>query len=200
MPTLSAIAMLFFVAAITPGPNNLVMLRTVSTAGLRAAVPVIAGVLLGGVAMITLGQWGIAALVDRLPNLRIGIVIVGSSYLAWLGYAMGWRRQKDASGMKGALTPPGSALGLFGFQFANPKSWALVLTAVSAFHANPADIHSEIVLLAMFALISAACLMAWAAAGRMLRHYLLIDSARQRFDRLMGATLLVSSVTLLVTH
>ena len=63
MQALIASATLVFAAAITPGPNNFLVLRIALENGVRAALPAIAGVVLGGLAMLALAQ-----LRDRASN------------------------------------------------------------------------------------------------------------------------------------
>ena len=52
MYRLFAVCGLLCVAAITPGPNNLVVLRASSQGGIRAALPAIAGIVLGGLLLL----------------------------------------------------------------------------------------------------------------------------------------------------
>lgn len=199
MQALTAIAMLIFVSAITPGPNNLVVLRLASTGGPRAALAPIAGIVLGGAVMIGLAQWGLASLLHRLPHADTGIVILGSAYLAWLGFAMGWRHAAGGEQAREVSTPTRS-MGLFAFQFANPKAWTLALTAAGAFDAMARSSPPQVPLVAVFASISVACLMAWAVLGSVLARWLSSALARRRFDRVMGSLLLGSAVALLAGY
>lgn len=196
MQALVAVAMLIFVAAITPGPNNLMVLRAAANGGVRAAAPAIVSVMLGGVVMIELVEWGLVAVPNRLSSLRTGTVILGSIYLAWLGIEMGWRDQAHDLSTPNVSAPFGRALGLFAFQFANPKAWTLVLTAASAFHPDGGSAHAQIMLTTIFCLISSLCLTLWALLGSVAVRWLSRDSARRCFDRVMGIVLVASSVTL----
>lgn len=196
---LAAIAMLIFVSAITPGPNNLVVLRLASAGGPRAALAPIAGIVLGGAVMIGLAQWGLASLLHRLPHADTAIVILGGAYLAWLGFAMGWRHAASDGQVQQVLAPT-RPLGLFAFQFANPKAWTLALTAAGAFDAMGPAAQPRVPLVAVFAVISVACLIAWAVLGGALARWLSSAVARRRFDRLMGSLLLGSAVALLAGY
>ncbi len=207
MHALAATALLIFVSAITPGPNNLVVLRLASAGGLRMALAPIAGIVLGGVVMMGLAQWGAASLLSRVPHAEAAIELLGGAYLAWLGFAMlGFtmkRRSRDDraqhSGAQHSLAPTGS-LGLFAFQFANPKAWALALTAASAAQAGGWNAQSNVSLVGVFAVISVACLIAWAWLGGVLARWLSADAVRRRFDRAMGGLLLASAVALLIGY
>src|SRR5207248_4765467 len=55
-----AIVLLLFTAAVTPGPNNLLMLRIGLESGLHAVLAPATGVVLGGVVMLLLSCVGLA--------------------------------------------------------------------------------------------------------------------------------------------
>lgn len=61
MTSLLAIAGLLFVAAGTPGPNNLVVMRTAAAAGFIGALPAVGGVVLGGLALLAVVATGVGA-------------------------------------------------------------------------------------------------------------------------------------------
>ncbi|MEX2124760.1 MAG: hypothetical protein WD795_12775 [Woeseia sp.] len=88
-------------------------------------------------------------------------------------------------------------LGLAGFQFLNPKSWVLVLTAVAAMPTQtPAAILQ---LAALFLLIPAVCLLLWSWFGALLMRALANSRISAWFDRAMGGTLAASAAVLLMT-
>src|SRR3954471_5219995 len=88
MGSLFASASLLCIAAITPGPNNLVVMRTAAANGFGAAVPAIAGIVLGSVALLAIVVAGAGAAFAAWPPLRTTIAMLGVCYLAWLGIAM----------------------------------------------------------------------------------------------------------------
>ncbi|MGB5853224.1 MAG: LysE family transporter, partial [Rhodanobacter sp.] len=88
MEQLLAAAGLLCVAAITPGPNNLVILRAAGAAGVRRTLPMIAGVVLGSVLLLALAALGTASAFAALPWLRRGTALAGALYLAWMGASL----------------------------------------------------------------------------------------------------------------
>jgi threonine/homoserine/homoserine lactone efflux protein len=76
-----AIVLLLFAATVTPGPNNLLMLRIGLEGGLHAALAPATGVVLGGVAMLLLTYAGVAAAFARPPR--------SAGRAAWRGSACG---------------------------------------------------------------------------------------------------------------
>jgi hypothetical protein len=59
MNALMAVAGFITVAAVTPGPNNLVVMRTAMRAGILGALPAIAGVVVGGIVLLSLATLGL---------------------------------------------------------------------------------------------------------------------------------------------
>jgi len=196
MQALTAIAVLMFVSAITPGPNNMIVLRRASSGGLVAAVPAMTGIVAGGVAMFALAEAGLAALVVDSPRLLTAIVLGGGLYLAYLGLVL----MRSSGAPTAAVSAGGGVLAMFAFQFANPKAWVLVMTAVGASRraGNPQGWLDVATVPVLFAVISLACLCAWALLGRLASRLTEASSARAWFDRVMGLVLIASAISLLV--
>lgn len=191
--TLAAAAGLLLVGAISPGPNNLIVLRAAAQGGVLASWPAIAGIVLGGLAMLLLVAVGMESAILQSSQIRLAIAVGGASYLCWLG--IGLLRVRAADG--NAATLPTRLIGLFCFQFLNPKSWVLALSLVAAF--PHAGVHTVLVHLApLFLVIPTACLLLWALAGRSLSAHMRVPAFRRSADRLMGSALIVSAILLLI--
>jgi len=188
-----AIALLIFVSAITPGPNNLIVLGKATAQGAKAAAPAVLGIVAGGMAMIALAQLGLAALVFDHARLFAVVLFAGCAYLAWLGISMIVHARAAADATLPTTTKAAGALGLFAFQFANPKAWVLVLTAASA--ASAAHVAAS-TLIALFAAISLASLWTWALLGQAMQRWKRHSPVRVWFERSMGALLLASTLVL----
>jgi len=197
METVLAVAALITVGAITPGPNNLIVLRTAARRGLVGAVPAVAGIVLGGLGLLVIVAAGGAALFDRLPGLKLILAVGGCIYLAWLGF----RLIADSFAAKddplAAARLPAGVAGLAGFQFLNPKSWVLVLTAVASMPAQTASGFLQ--LASLFVLIPATCLLLWSAFGALMMRALANARVSAWFDRAMGGALAVSAAALFAT-
>jgi len=198
MQALTAIAVLMFVSAITPGPNNMIVLRRASSGGLVAAVPAMTGIVAGGVAMFALAEAGLAALVVDSPRLLTAIVLGGGLYLAYLGLVL----MRSSGAPTAAVSAGGGVLAMFAFQFANPKAWVLVMTAVGTSRraGDPQGWLDVATVPALFAVISLACLCAWALLGRLASRLTEASSARAWFDRVMGLVLIASAISLLMNE
>src|SRR5258707_4634845 len=86
-----AIVVLLLAATVTPGPNNLLMLRIGLEHGLRAVLAPATGVVLGGVAMLLLSRAGLAPAFAAHPWLRAATAICGAGCVMWLGVRLTFR-------------------------------------------------------------------------------------------------------------
>ena len=184
---------LLLIAAITPGPNNLVMLRIGLERGVRAVPAPATGVVLGGLAMLLVSRAGVALAFAAHPWLVVLIRVAGAGCLAWLGV----RLIRESNGKPSEEWPLGSApglLGMFLFQFVNPKAWLVVLTVVAAGSgARPASLAS---LIALFIVIPYACLGLWAGGGSLAAALLRNGRSRACLERASGALLALSALWL----
>jgi threonine/homoserine/homoserine lactone efflux protein len=196
MSALLVAAGLLATGAITPGPNNLVVMRITAQAGFIAALPAIAGIVGGGLLMLMVVMAGAGAVFAAEPRLYTVITLVGGAYLFWLGAHIVMRSFATASANPGTSRPvPVSTGALFGLQFLNPKSWIMVLTVVAAVRDGPPPVV-RLSLLALFTAVPALCLAAWCAVGALLGPHLGRASVRAWLDRVMGALLCVSALLL----
>jgi len=193
MNSLLAVAALLSVAAITPGPNNIFVLRTAAHGNLMKALPAVIGIVLGSVTLLAVVVAGAGAALTAWPALGAVVGTLGALYLVWLGF-----RMIASAGVEGlASNLPAGVFGLFLFQFLNPKGWVMVLTVVAAGREKDA-LDTFLRLAPLFACISAICLLLWAALGSVLSGFLARPAARRWTDRMLGALLIVGAVLLLI--
>lgn len=195
MHDLPAIAGLLLAAAITPGPNNLVVLREAGRGGMRGAAPAIGGIVLGGLSLFVLIAAGAGGMLARHDALRAVLGGFGGLYMGWLGVRLLASARRSASA-PATIALPAGGMGLFGFQFLNPKGWAMVLTVVAAWPAPRLADYLPLALL--FTIIPLACLLLWAGGGQLLAPRLACARFRRRVDAAMGTLLLASAALLLV--
>jgi threonine/homoserine/homoserine lactone efflux protein len=198
-----AIAGMISAAALSPGPNNLIVLQAAMRSGMLGALPAIGGVVLGGLALLGVLIAGADEVFARWPHLPAALSFIGAAYLAWLGLRM-MASKASSSAPASAPEPPAHALpagivGMFAFQFLNPKGWIMAMTAVAAAQGSAAsNAHWQLVLL--FVLVPIACLLAWSTLGVLFGAVLRHPAMRHRFDRAMGVLLLASATLLLASN
>lgn len=188
---LLALAAFCFVASITPGPNNMMLLSSGATFGLRRTVPHIAGISGGFALMVLVLGWGLAGLVARIDGFHLAMQVAATAYLLWLA----WRIAVSADhGNTDELRQPLGMFAAAAFQWVNPKAWAMVLGAISSF-ARPDAMAADVPLVAaVFAVVGLPCIVLWAACGMMLQRVLRRPGALRLFNRTMAAVLVLSLV------
>ena len=196
MESLIAVAGLLFAAAITPGPSNTIVLAAAARSGLSGAVPSIAGVLAGSLALLALVWTGADALFAAVPALRHLLLAAGALYLIWLGGNLIWRSGDTGEPPRQI---PSTTLGIAAFQILNPKSWVMVTTASVAMAGSTAGMDGLSGfgrLAALMLLIPGICLTIWALAGVAIAVWLRRRKVRRCFDRAMGCLLILSAFLL----
>lgn len=201
MSRLFGLAAMIFVAAITPGPNNLAVLNAAAQRGAAGAGSAIAGVLIGSLTLLAVALGGAGTLFATQPWLRDGLSVLGCGYLIWLGGKMIAPRLWSRSRPTHATVPIGVAP-LIGLQFTNPKAWVMVLTAVASARGAMTPAAAALALSVLFLTIPTVCLVAWAWLGLRVLRRLERPASREWFDRLLGILLVSSALGLLadVTH
>jgi threonine/homoserine/homoserine lactone efflux protein len=193
MEALIGLAGYAFVAAVTPGPNNVILWAAGVQFGFRATLPYIAGIAIGVGAMILAAAAGIGALIAAVPALETLLKLAGSAYLLYLAY----RIAGSAAVREGEVASAPSFRQSIGFQFVNVKAWFFVLGAVSAF--RPPGTNLLVGALLMTALCMAIIVPSasvWAAGGHVLGRFV-TGSRTHRAISLVLALLLAGMVILI---
>ncbi|WP_395541994.1 LysE family translocator [Neotabrizicola sp. sgz301269] len=178
-----------FVTSVTPGPNNMMLLASGVNFGLRRTVPHMLGISVGFALMAFLVGLGIAGIFHSLPIALTALKLASVAYMLWLA----WKIAHSAAPGEGRARPnPMTFLQAAGFQWVNPKAWAMALGAVAAYLPDPTPLGCLLVAVA-FATINLPSVAVWAAAGQGLRRWLQ-DPARLRTFNWTMAVLLVASL------
>ncbi|WP_431699967.1 LysE family translocator [Pseudomonas sp. BR20] len=192
LSTLLPFMLFAFVASITPGPTNLLVLSNSARYGFKAALPIILGACVGAAGIVLLVGSGVGQTLVQLPKVQTAMQWAG---VAWLSY-LAWQifsapvPAVDAQSMQKRLGLTGAA----SLQLINPKTWMMALAVVSVFAGNGAERQSQVLTLSLvFFLISLPCLGAWAVLGAGSSRVLRSAQAMQRFNRCMALLLLGST-------
>ena len=73
-------------AAITPGPNNIILSTNAVNYGFKATIPLMLGVFFGFLSVLTLCLLGIGEIYENYPNFKNFIKIVATIFLTYLAY------------------------------------------------------------------------------------------------------------------
>lgn len=192
MSALLPAVVLLVIAAITPGPNNVLVLDAAMRRGPLAAACVAMSVIAGSLLLFTLVALGLGTLLEQSPAAKTAIVLAGAAWLGWFGFRMMAVRQ--GPGKKAAGAPDLSFTAIAVFQLTNPKAWALVGIFVAT--ARPA---ADWPLLALvLAAVTGICLATWAVAGMLLNRVFSEPSRRRPLDIVLGGSIVLFAGLILV--
>jgi threonine/homoserine/homoserine lactone efflux protein len=193
-PTLLPFLLFAFVASITPGPTNILVLSNSARFGLAATVPIILGACASAAMLVLLVGTGAGSSLTQWPLLQTLMQWAG---VAWLSYLAWQIYRAPAIAIAIATAQAQQRLGLLsaaGLQWINPKTWMMALAVVSVFAGVGEDRFSHVLYLSLaFFLISIPCLGVWALLGAGSSRWLRSPRAMQRFNRCMGLLLLGSA-------
>jgi threonine/homoserine/homoserine lactone efflux protein len=184
------------VASITPGPNNLMLMASGATFGLKRTAPHMAGVVLGFGAMTLAVGLGLAEVLKASP-LAFAVLRWGAAayilYIAW--------RMVTAKGPGIAVTgeKPMSFLGAVAFQWINPKAWVMALGMVGTYAEREHFVVDVVIIATVTMIITLPCTLTWTSFGSGIRRWFKKPGHLKAFNWTMAA-LLVASLYPLVTE
>jgi threonine/homoserine/homoserine lactone efflux protein len=193
---IAALVTLAFVASITPGPNNLMLLASGMNHGIRRTVPHVVGVSLGFGFLLFVIALGLGVVFERYEVVELTLKLLGAAYLSYLA-----RKIFRTTGVKTDVraVAPLSFVQAAAFQWVNPKAWVMGTTATSTMLDTDASlIGGASALTGVFWLVNLPCIVTWMLSGAYAARW--VDHARtvQRINRTLGALLGVTVVLLLL--
>jgi len=157
-----------FVATITPGPNNILILSTVNNYGVKQAIQLCYGAILSFGIVLVLSVLLNSFLNTVLPNILFIMQIVGSVYMLYLAYLI---FNMDSTNLN--KKEFGNFKTGFFMQFINPKG---VIFSLTIFPSFIMPYYSSIYELLFFALIvtiiGAISFFSWVLFGSLLKTFL----------------------------
>lgn len=151
-----------FVASITPGPSNLLVLGNSARHGFLAALPIVWGSCLGSAAIVLMVGLGIGQWLTTHPHIQTAMGWAGALWLSYLAWQIA---TQPADAQRSAATRPTAGLTAAAIQVGNPKAWGMAFAVVSIFAGENAGLDRYALLSGLFLLISIPCLGTWAALG-----------------------------------
>jgi threonine/homoserine/homoserine lactone efflux protein len=137
------------IVLVIPGPTILAVISHSLTHGRKAALPLVAGVMLGDFTAMTVSLLGLGALLAASAALFSVMKLLGALYLVYLGVKL-WRSDPKAE----ASDPGGKAVSgksllsnLFVITALNPKSIAFFVAFLPQFVTPSAHVLSQLLLL-----------------------------------------------------
>jgi threonine/homoserine/homoserine lactone efflux protein len=192
------VAFLLFavVAAVTPGPSNIMVTAAGAHGGVLKGLPCLFGVSAGMGVMMFLVPLGLGSLVLGHPLLLKSLNWGGAAVLLWLSWKIATSPSRIDS------IPGGKPVGFLGaavFQWVNPKSWIVSASAAGTFLSAGAGspLLQAAALGGLFFLAALPSCFLWLAFGAAVQH-LLHEPRRLRIFNIVMAALLALSIGLIV--
>jgi threonine/homoserine/homoserine lactone efflux protein len=183
------------VAAVTPGPSNIMLTAVGAQTGVVPGLPCLLGVSTGMGLMMFLVPLGLGSLVLRHPLAVSALHWGGAAMLLWLSWKIATAGRTDATISKRPLGYWGAAA----FQWINPKSWLVSVAGVSTYlHPEAGNIVTQAMGFGLLFILAAlpSCFV-WLAFGASLQQFLHADRTARIFNVAMGI-LLAGAVLLFI--
>jgi threonine/homoserine/homoserine lactone efflux protein len=194
METFFSLLLFVFVASITPGPNNLMLLSAGANFGFRKSLPHVFGINVGSGLMVLIVGVGLTELFHQYPVVFLVLKFASLTYLMYLAWRL-IQSKKTNTENKHALKPL-TFWEAAAFQWINPKAWAMVLTAVSVYVLG--DSYALVSLTALtFSAMNLPCIFLWLTTGVKLQTWLAKGQRQYGFNCVMATLLLASAVPIM---
>ena len=128
-PEIFSIALFWFVAAYTPGPNNVVASYSGFNFGITKTIPHILGVTLGFTSLVLFLIIGLINIFKLFPIIQLIIKYLGTLFLIYLAYKIAASR--NSNDIK--IENPVKFIETFLFQYLNPKGVSVAIIVVSTY-------------------------------------------------------------------
>ena len=174
--------------AFSPGPNNIMTSYTAFNFGFKKAVPTMLGVVIGWTILIILLQIGSVAVFQKFEIIQSVIKVLGSIYLLFMAYKLSFAGQSND---KKIDPKPVTFLNTFFFQFVNPKSIIVGLTAISMFIDPKNFLRDSIILTVVFFFMAVGSQTAWCLMGKYMRKFATSERFIRNFNYTMSFLLIV---------
>ncbi len=192
-----------FISAITPGPNNLLLMSSTALFGWQRSLPHLGGVLLGFAILMTSAVFGLGSVVAKWPWLVTAVRILGAAWLAWmslryfLASVRGPAAVQDSSPT--AISRPFRFHEGVLFQWVNPKALILVISAAAAYIAiTDSIVQRAMIIVGVFFIAGVVACPIWMMAGDALSRYMSSGKSATYVNLGMGTLILLTALHILL--
>ena len=189
LATLVSFSMFALMAAITPGPNNIMLAASGANYGFRRTLPHIIGICFGFGCLVIAGGLGVGRFLETFPQFFSILKMLALLFLLYLVWKVG-----TASSPK--LSPDGKPMRFHTaalFQWVNPKGVTVVISAIAAYLETASSIWQALpIMVIVFVLVTiiSACL--WAFIGSAISDFLSNRHYSLAFNVTMAIALFLS--------
>ena len=192
-----------FISALTPGPNNLLLMSSGALFGWQRSLPHLGGILLGFAILMTSAVFGLGSVVAKWPWLVTIVRVIGASWLAWMSL------RYFLAGVRGPATDTDTSPAPISrpfrfhegilFQWVNPKALILVISAAGAYIALAESIvRRAMIIVGVFFIAGLFCCSLWMLAGEALNRLMSSGKSARYVNLGMGLLILLTALHILL--
>ena len=191
-PEIISLCLFMFVTSCSPGPNNIVASYSGFNFGILKTIPHMLGVVFGFTILVTIMNFGLVNIFQKLPIIQEILKYTGSIFLIYLAYKISFSKKNSENSKKN----PVKFIETFFFQFINPKSVIVAIIMVSTYVQKGQNFLNYsfwvIGVAFIFAIIS---INFWTLVGKFLRRFATNEKFIKRFNYVMSFLLLTCIAT-----
>ncbi len=189
LATLVSFSIFALMAAITPGPNNIMLAASGATYGFRRTLPHISGICFGFGCLVIAGGLGIGRFLETFPQFFSILKILALIFLLYLVWKVGTASSPKLSPNSQPMQFHTAAL----FQWVNPKGVTVVISAIAAYLETSSSIWQALpMMVTVFVLVTAIGTCLWALIGSAISDFLSNRQYRIAFNVTMAFALFIS--------
>lgn len=191
---LIGLAIFAFVTSITPGPNNLMLMASGASFGIRRTLPHMLGIGGGFMLMLVIVGANLLQAFDKNATIALIFKAAAGCYMLWFAWSLATSKPfSDTENGRRPLTFVQAAM----FQWVNPKSWAMAVTGTSLY-TETGDLASVALVALIFGMINLPSVSLWALLGQELARHLQNPRHLRWFNIAMAGLLVASLIPLFV--
>ena len=189
LATLISFSMFALMAAITPGPNNIMLAASGANYGFRRTLPHIIGICFGFGCLVIAGGFGVGRFLENFPHFFSILKVFSLLFLLYLVWKVGTASSPKLSPNSQPMRFYTAAL----FQWVNPKGVTVVVSSIAAYLETSSSIWQALpIMVIIFVLVTAIGTCLWALIGSAISDFLSNRKYRITFNVIMAIALLIS--------
>ena len=192
-----------FVTAVTPGPNNILLMSSGALFGWQRSLPHLAGILLGFAILMSSAVFGLGSVVARWPWLVTIVRLIGAAWLTWMSlryFAAAFQGPRSTTDVSPApISRPFRFVEAVLFQWVNPKALILVISAAGAYIAIADSlVQRAMIIVGIFFIAGLVSGSLWMVAGDVLNRYLSSGRSAKYLNFCMGVLIVLTALYILL--
>lgn len=181
-----------FVAAITPGPNNIMLTASGMNFGYKKTIPHMFGIYFGFTVLLMLCALGVGVFYNAYPPIQIILKGGGTLFLLYLVYRICTAGRLGLNDQRAGAARPITFWEAAGFQFINPKSVVFSLAASSLLPAAAGHVEIIFIVGATTIISCWVSMNCWVLFGKVVAQLFRNDRVRNVINIILGLLLLAT--------